>query len=395
MLAITSVHADEAPAARAYLDELQISLNCIAKDLPAITALAERAADAYIRGESIIIMGEALQHELMWRPGGLMDFGDGRPGLKVGMDATADIQLVHHASSPQQIPATSAAVMWTWTAELFAACTRRGQTPALRIHRDIDYRRRWFNRYRDQRFHKDVQLNPIPPGVLGKRYLNATRTMLLDIGAASFKSLAHTARRSADTIISGHRTYLRSGGPYLPFYVNDHLFTQLNHDGGDPTKLQPGRGDFVIAIGQAQEPGSGDFGEPEMFRRASRGVAWCVGAYQHRPGDLQRGEIVINQQWPVGEAMVNIRGHKARLAPAGSIAALTVYHMLLAEVNALVEDHRAHSKRPIAQPPDPPAHLAPKKKQVPINPPPADEPQPDNDQWIFATLFDHVHREDL
>lgn len=356
--------------------------------MPAITAAAERAADAYVRGESVVVPDEALRHELSWRPGGFMELGDGGAGVTVRVgDGPADIVIKHHADQAHHMAPASAAAAWTWMAELYAACTRRGKAPVLRRHRDIDYRRQWFKRYQRMRFHDDWKIKPIAPGVLGKEYLEAVRLMLRDIGTASWRALSRTARRAADVHIRGHRVFLRAGGPYLPFVADDPLFTPLNHDGADPAKLAPGRGDFVIAIGQAERPGSGDFGEPRMFRRASRGVAWCVGAYQHLPHELRRGEIVIDQQWPVGEAMVRVAGYKTRLAPAGGVAATAVYFMLLAETRALVEDHRAHSKRPI---PDPPA--AP--RIVPR--PPVDlKPKPREDDLIFATLLDHVRGADL
>ncbi len=365
-----AARADEAPAARAYLDDLQQSIAQVRNDLPRLTADAQRAADAYVNNRFTGIRGdESLIRELSWRNGGFME-------LSGAGDTVIDLP---RTDGPAELRAIAA---WTWTAEWFAACTRLGRTPVMHKHRDLDYRRQWHRRYRGRRFHDDVRVEPIAPGVLGRQYLDAIDLMLRDIGTASWPAIARTSRRAASTIVDGGRVYLRAGGPYLPFHVEDDLFTPLNHDGEDPAQLAPGGGhdDFVIAIGQNEEPGSDDWGEPALLRRASRGVAWCVGAYQRRPGRLRRGEIVIDQQWPVGESLVKIPGYPIRIAPGGSVAAVAIYHMLLAQVRAEVEDHRAHSKRPLPQPAPAPVP----KKPAPPPPPPAVDPN-----WILATLDHH------
>ena len=159
--------------------------------------------------------------------------------------------------------------------------------------------------------------------------------------------MARTAKRAAASIQDGRLTFLRVGGNYLPYHHGGQLatdpsvFMPLDHDGSDPLALSPGEGDFVIAIGYAAPPGTEWWGEPEMLRRAAGGVAWVISAFLTRPADLRRREILIDQRWSEGDAVVRVSGYDVPLCPVSGVIGEAILWALTAETHARVEEHRA------------------------------------------------------
>ena len=241
---------------------------------------------------------------------------------------------------------TNAAVAWTWCAELFAACTRRGKTLAVRPDMDGPRQKLTFDRNWTTRFHKQT-IDPIAAGVLGRSYLKRLRAIARDVGTASWPQLVQTAWRASDTAIEGDKVFLRVGGPYVAYHhggqlaADPDIFERLDHDGSNWLDDRPGDGDFVIAIGQSAPPGTEWWGQPEMLREAGRGVSWIVSAYLTHKHDLHRGEIVVDQRWPEGDALVRAAGYDVRLCPASSVIGEAILWTITAEAHDLIERHRS------------------------------------------------------
>ena len=71
-----------------------------------------------------------------------------------------------------------------------------------------------------------------------------------------------------------------------------------------------------------------------MLRDAGRGVCWVVSAYLTQPWDLRPNDILVDQQWPVGDALVKAAGYDVRIAPASGVVAEAIMWMLAAQVDA-------------------------------------------------------------
>ena len=245
---------------------------------------------------------------------------------------------------------TNAAVAWTWCAELFSACTRRGKTLAVRPDLDGPRRRLTFDRNWTTRFHKKT-IDPIAAGVLGRSYLTRLRGIVRDVGTASWPALVRTAERAGDTVIEDGQVYLRVGGPYVAYHhggqlaADPDIFVRLDHDGSDPADATPGANDLVIAIGQSAPPGTDWWGQPQMLRQAGRGVSWIVSAYLTKPRDLRRREIVVDQRWPEGDALVSAAGYDVRLCPASSVVAEAILWAITAEANARIEQYHSITRK--------------------------------------------------
>lgn len=232
----------------------------------------------------------------------------------------------------------NAAAAWTFECELFAAMTRLDKVPVVRESFETDTRQRRWLRYGSQRFHHDRWLDPISPGQLGHAYLDGLQTILTDIGTASWTSLSRTARRANNTLATGGRVWLRTGGRYLPYHAGEQLaadpgvLTLLTHDGSNPKLPTPGKNDYLIAVGRYETAGSWEWGEPELLRQAGRGVAWVVNGYNTQRRDLHRNERLIDLWGPVGDCTVKVTNYDTRLGPTGSVTAEAVTWMLTAEL---------------------------------------------------------------
>lgn len=393
-VATATLYADEAPYARAWLDQLNNNLTQIESNLRAISDAAEAAAGPVADGKGFGVRGDAgLANELSNRAGAMLGY-DGRAGepsdvilfvfgltsasqpdtkthlirqlnqaqqlraagsLVIGVgsadqfneyrlqdqiDHACDMFLDNQISSESPTATTSlnAALAWTFQCELFAALTRLDKTPIVRQSFETDTRKRRWQRYVSQRFHHDRWLDPIGPGKLGGIYISELQGVLNDIGTASWRSLARCARRAEHTLASGGTVWLRAGGRYLPYHAGGQLahdpglFTLLNHDGSNPTLPSPGKGDFVIAVGDTEKAGSYEWGEPEMLRGAGRGVAWIVNGYNTQPRDLFSNETLIDQWGPVGDCVVKVDHYDTRLGPVSGITSEAVYWMIVAEI---------------------------------------------------------------
>lgn len=261
----------------------------------------------------------------------------------VVIDNRVQFHLPREKRAPIEASLTvmNAAAVWTWQCEFFAACARRDKPPVMLKSFDIDYRKRRFNRYSGMRVHMIHDVPAIEPGILGHQYLKELHETLLDVGTASWGDLSRTAHRAADTIDAGGVAYIRAGTTYLAHHHDgqvlgdDDPLVGLNHDGSNPSLPKPGPNDFVIVFGYVDPPGSGWWGEPEMFRKAGRGVAWVANGYfTDRRRHLARGEILIDQQWTEGDTLIKPAGYDIRIGSASGIISDAIYFAIVEQIRA-------------------------------------------------------------
>ena len=318
---------DEAPAARAHFDALHRSLGRIESQLPRITDAADLAAPALIDGADLDVRDGALAGLLRNSPGAMFT-SSGHTGRSVivSVDGHQLIITVDDTDVVIDTGGAVAAAAWTFQCELFAACTRLGEIAVVRQSFEIDTKRKRYWCYGSQRFHHDRWLDPISPGSLGQRYLDGLRSVLRDVGTASWDAITETAQRARDTLDAGGRVFVVAGGPYVP-----HVIAR------DPSPFIPltdevlGENDFIIAVGTHAPAGDDWWGDVDRLRRAGRGIAWIVNAYNTHPRDLNRDEIVIDLWCPVGDGVVKVEHYDARLGPVSSVVAEAVVRMLMAE----------------------------------------------------------------
>ena len=101
--------------------------------------------------------------------------------------------------------------LWTWTGEFVAACTRLGQMPVLYQSYGLPGGPERGKKYQGKKFHDDLSVKPIAPGVLGREYLDQIQRMLAKINETQMPKILQAARwwsdvpkASATTLFTGH-----------------------------------------------------------------------------------------------------------------------------------------------------------------------------------------------
>jgi uncharacterized phosphosugar-binding protein len=232
-------------------------------------------------------------------------------------------------------------VAWAWCGELFAACTRRGKTPAMYKSVMVDRSRERYEKYKDVKFHDDLHVEPQEAQKLGKAYLDGVRGVLRDFSTASWKPFTAACDQAAGTLKGGGKVYLFLSGHYPPYHqpgalaYDPSLFVPLNVN----SKLiaQPGPADYVLGLGYMNTPteevfGQKAWGDADKVRQAGRGVAWIVAAFNYKPEDLKPNEILVDQRWPEGDAAVQAPGYDVKILPPSGVVGEAILWAMTAQV---------------------------------------------------------------
>jgi hypothetical protein len=355
VMSASAAAADESPAARARLDGIIAGLHAIERDLPRITAAAEQAATAYLDGAPLATVGGGLHLLLAQQPGGFNDdyglpptadaitlaAGDdpdvrrrpppGRVVITIGAHPLGDaIWLNHHASGDRNYAAATltAAVAWALRVEMFAACVRQGDSrgaacvPVVRRDAELDTRLSRNLRYGDQRFHHDVWLEPIPPGRLGRALLIELRAVLRDVGTTSWPAVVAAMDEIADVRRHEGRALVRFG----PAYAAGHLCPDGPLQYLDSIS-EPHERDVVIAFTFDESPRWLEWRERDRLTLAGRTV-WITPSRHIYPGDLNRRDIHLDPQIPLGNACVRIAGYDTPLGDVTGVIAAAIMAIL-------------------------------------------------------------------
>jgi hypothetical protein len=253
-----------------YYSWIQTNLDALEKNLPAITASADAAAEKYVTGEwDLCASGDfGVVGEAVGRSGGIMSFRWAspigqyiKPGarqivllalredhyedyLKQAREKLADASsfvilmgpasllerarkdgFPHSATIDSQAapgeglfpaagdtravstsPVANLAALWTWTSEFVAACTRREKMPTLYQSFGVPGAKDRAEKLKGVRFEEQAPV-PIKPGVLGRAYLNAARSDLGTFYKAERANLEKVSRMAFETARQGHKVY--------------------------------------------------------------------------------------------------------------------------------------------------------------------------------------------
>ena len=381
-------------AARSYLERVVAALDAMERDMPAITAAAELAAERYVnhpQGTLGVLGDPGFFREATDRSGGIMRvFGGahaaGDKGIMLfclserGWDqdikqakyfsgtgsmiiAFGRRQLLDRAreagcpmaaaldlhvpgdgtwadgSLPVDRPARLAA-LWLWTGEFVAACTRRGRMPPMYLGYAVPGGRERAAKFgRHVRFHDETPA-AVPAGRVARAYLAALRRDLRAVADHEMDEIVRTADlaleardagRGVYAFLHGHAVHCSLGGPADPGY-----FTQANRDWVDlKDEIELHGGDFMFCLGFDQ-PFDGDWFKelaPRLRRDGVR-LAISVTDYKHEAiSAIPSGEPFINQHWGFGDAVVELPGYDVKILPTSAVIAETILWMVQAEMH--------------------------------------------------------------
>lgn len=374
---------DPAPHASRFLHDARSAIADLEGQVDAWAPSADAVAERLTAGGGLRIEGcPGVRHELTARPGALFEWSRPGPGvtLAVGSPAVADAlpRLIERARKRGDLvvgidlpaglearvdytlsvpieqstrdqdgaairPAVRLAFAHAWMGEVYAACTRRGKAPVVRLDTALDRKAEWRRRYFGRSFHDDRWIDSIAPGVVGRAYLEAVDHALGDIGGRGWRHVSAAAARVRTSARYGGAVWVQPGAGFPGAALSEAavatpgvrwMSVSLPQERlGDAPMPQawPGRGDFVIAVGVDEPAGSGDWGDVRAMRRAELGVAWVTAGRWTSGERMPRRDLVLDPFAPLGDAAVAVPHYRPCLGPVGGLTAYLTVAAVLSE----------------------------------------------------------------
>lgn len=241
-------------------------------------------------------------------------------------------------------PAAAIVALWAWIGEFVAACTRMDRMPVMYQSYDVPGARDRQDRFRGMKFHVERPV-PMVAGHAARTYLAELAADVTRFRAAERQRVRHAAEAALDAKRRGHRLYAfvhnhtllrdRIGAVRDPGY-----FTQLNNDWFRASpELEVGRGDLVLCVGYSRIFNGGDFASfADVMRTRGVRLIWSLASYDrdpaHGPAGIRSDELMIDQHWRYGDAVVDCPGYDVRILPTSGVMAETVMWSVVSDMHA-------------------------------------------------------------
>jgi hypothetical protein len=360
VLLCPSLRASELPAAENYLTRLQDTIARSRTNLATVTKSAGKAAGEYLAGGNIWAAGRQADFisEACGRAGGLMAIAP----LGGSVPARHDIILyavpgalepedlkrldqwrekgatVVQLSSPAGVfgnhfpidTVANVVDLWTWTGEFVAACTRLGQMPVLYQSYGLPGGPERGKKYQGKRFHDDLSVKPIAPGVLGGEYADRIQRMLTKINATQVPKILQAARwwsdvptASATTLFTGHmfprhaqdpRALRISDFAAVPAWEDKEIL-----DAGHPPA-------FVLCLGYQFAP------QKLLDQARALGVKLVYSVVQPaQPPEPASNILYLDPAWPLADGCVTVTGYDVPILPASGVVQAAIFWTIASE----------------------------------------------------------------
>lgn len=223
------------------------------------------------------------------------------------------------------------AAMWTWTAELTAACTRQGKMPVLYESYGMPNGRERDNKYAGQTFHSDMQVGPISAPTLGDAYLDSLELSLKVITTQKLPAILTAAQWLHETPKDQSQCWFI--GHMFPLHFQDPRAPQPMRlesspiDG--PENLQVGKDAFVLFVGYQQAP------QKLVDQAASDGFRLAYMSVTRAINDSADNIRYIDPAWDLPDAAVRIEGYDIPVFPPSGVLDAAIYWAIVAQANGL------------------------------------------------------------
>jgi hypothetical protein len=218
--------------------------------------------------------------------------------------------------------------LWTWTGEFVAACTRLGKMPVLYQSYGLPGGKERAAKYKDKRFHDDLTISPIPPGVLGREYRDQVQAILRKIRDTQAPKILQGAqwwREATPTslLFTGHMFPRHVQDPRTPPPGNLSAVPAWE----DKDLLDPSRSpQCVVYIGY-------QFAPRRLIAQAkSLGVKLIYFSVEaDRPPEPAKNILCLDPAWPLADGCVSVAGYDVPILPASGVVDASIYWTLRAE----------------------------------------------------------------
>ena len=339
-------------AADSYLTVLQSTLEQAGSNLTALAQSAQIAATQFVAGGDLWVAGrqEDFIAEACGRAGGLLAIAP--LGHQVPKQHDIVLYSVPGALAPEDqrllsqwreqgttvIPFSSpaglykhrfpldtvmnVADLWTWTGEFVAACTRLGKMPVLYQSYGLPGGRKRASKYKGKRFHDDLSIQPIPPGVLGREYRDQIQGMLKKVGETQMPKLLQGAKwwreaSSTSLLFTGHMFPRHVQDPRTPSPGNVAAVPAWDDKDLLEPKAPP---QCVIYVGY-------QFAPQKLIAQAQKlGVKLVYFDVEPgQPPEPASNILYLDPAWPLADGCVSLHGYDIPILPASGVVDAAIY----------------------------------------------------------------------
>jgi hypothetical protein len=343
-----------------YITHLQDSVVLTRSTLPTLTESAERAAGEFSAGGNLWVAGrqEDFNAEACGRAGGLMSIASlGRHAptnhdiilyAVRGQLEESDLKVIRQCQEnramvimfrssaglfQKHFPLDTVANvigLWTWTGEFVAACTRLGKMPVLYQSYGLPGGPERGKKYQGKKFHDDLNIKPISPGLLGKAYLDQIEGLLAALNKTQMPKILQAAQwwraapaGSATTLVTGHM-FPRHGQDPRALPLTDFVAVSAweNKDVLGATRSPA----FVLYLGYQTTP-------LKLIEQAkASGVKLVYTAVQPaQPPEPTDNILYLDPGWPSADGCVEVPGYDVPILPASGVIHAAIYWTLASE----------------------------------------------------------------
>jgi hypothetical protein len=230
---------------------------------------------------------------------------------------------------------------WAWQAEVIAALTRQGRLPTIWKSFSYSDGREWMDRYfRKQQFHEDFQVEPIPAGMMARKFLAEIQALLDKLERDEAGDIGKAANLVAAEMAAGRKAVVAPIG-HMPWtYVgrlgDDVWMQSLDFHGNAPKQMaafreKSGRNALVIVLGYSGL----DANAVQLLQELEHRVVMITTANEepgYRLPDDLKPVLMIDMGWAFGDALITLPGYPIRVLPPSGIMQVAVYEAINAEV---------------------------------------------------------------
>ncbi len=373
-----------------YCSHVLKVINDAHKNIPTMTAVSEQVADKLIAGGNLYVAGsdQGFDLEAITRAGGTMAMkllppldqvkpsdavvisftsqktdddislaarlsekgalviGFGSP-THVGRDVRVDYlfdnfspkqDCIVKAPRREELLCPTSAVgnavnLWAFTAELVSACTRKGKMPTMWQSVMVDGARKRNAQYQGQQFHTNMDIQPIAAGVLGKQYLYRLRSAVARIHGDEASQIQLAARKIADVLNDGKAANIYIIGHMPPSEVGgfgDPKFFRVLPMGKQLAGMEQTVTKDDVVVGLVY---TGIWTELlDFVTHTGTPTVWILAPTDDSQKAKDRGDILIDQHWVLGDAIVDVPGYDVKILPPSAVTQLTIYWSLVGEI---------------------------------------------------------------
>ncbi|MBI4404189.1 MAG: hypothetical protein HY537_08510 [Deltaproteobacteria bacterium] len=248
-------------------------------------------------------------------------------------------------------------LLWVWTGEFAAACSRLGKMPFFwHPGAPSEWREKIGERLDKQyrRYYRELPAR-IEPRTFGDSFIQILRSQLQALYQEELlriKKLAGWATNAKANgkkfygFLHGHGTMRALTGPHVPDRTQTIDYCHKGwFDFRDKTvELKPGS--VVLFLGHGGMPNWGGFEKhnyPEQWRRKKVKIAWSFGYNDsleemkkkiETMGKMSEDEMMIDQHVPQGDAVVSVPGLEHKILPISYVMGASILWMVVAELLA-------------------------------------------------------------